>query len=81
MAGMGKLEKKPFAPARAMALRRWKGVSEEDRSAIGTAMVKARWAKADDKARQAARDRLAEARKKRWPKDRSKSDEQEKRKR
>lgn len=75
--GMGKREKKPFAPASALAKRRWKRVSKEGRSVVARELSLARWSKATDEDRQAARDRLAEARKKRWPrKKRSKSDEQ-----
>jgi hypothetical protein len=63
--------------ARALVKERWKGTSAQERSDLARELSLTRWSKATEEDRQAARDRLAKARKKRWPKKkRSKSDEQ-----
>ncbi|MGD0290692.1 MAG: hypothetical protein ABSC63_13675 [Candidatus Binataceae bacterium] len=65
---MRKRGKKPFAPASALAKRRWQRVGKEKRSELARQLSLARWSQATQEDRDAARERLAEARKKRWPK-------------
>ena len=60
--------------ARELGKARWRGVSKKERAEAASKLSRVRWEQATEEDRQAARQRLAKARKKRWPKKRSKDD-------
>lgn len=60
--------------ARALGKARWRGTSKKERVEMARELAKHRWATATKEGREVARQNLAEARKKRWPKKRGDSD-------
>jgi hypothetical protein len=67
---VGKPPRKLSELARMLAKERWRHVSPKERSKVGSELSRIRWKNATDEDREAARQRLAENRKKRWPKER-----------
>lgn len=69
---MKKRSKRLSEVARKLGRARWQGVSQKERVEKARDLANHRWATATEEDREAARQNLSEARKKRWPKKRSK---------
>jgi len=64
---VGRRKKDLTEMARILGKARWKGVPSEERKRLAREAVAARWNKATPEEYRKARERMAKARRKRWP--------------